>query len=138
MSTDELEYALDGLSWSDFEASLSEFEDRIADITGGHVESIVEYGLAQTETQRRRRGRGGRGRKSGGWGKHIKNAAKDAGKSIGTSMAEDAAWCAMGDPLNVVGCKKEEEEKKSGSGWWFAQQDTVGELYDQVGGMTVD
>ena len=78
--------------------------------------------LAQTETQRRRRGRGGRGRKSGGWGKHIKNAAKDGAKSVGTSMAEDAAWCAMGDPLGVVGCNSD------GKSSWFAQVESEDEL----------
>merc|ERR1711997_1356437 len=94
------------------------------------------------------RGRGGRSKKRGGkssWGKAARGAGKDAAKSIGTSMAEDAAWCAVGDPLNVVGCNSggdEEEKPAESSSWWsgFAQteNDKVDSIVDQVGNLTLD
>ena len=109
--------AAEAAAWSMMAQAEAEDVDAIVDQVGAlSLDEVAKAGedlwneLAQTEAQRRRRGgrsRGGRGKKrrGGGWGKTVKDAAKDAGKSIGTSMAEDAAWCAMGDPLNVVGCK---------------------------------
>ena len=123
MSTDEIADAVAGISWSDV-------EDAVSDISLSDVEKVAGKLLAQTDTQRRRRGRGGRSKKRGGkssWGKAARGAGKDAAKSIGTSMAEDAAWCAVGDPLNVVGCNSggsdaaAPAESKSSSSWWFAQ-----------------
>ena len=119
--------------------------DAIIDSVGNlTLDDVYDAGVdawnlfAQTDTQRRRRGRGGgRKKRGGGWGKAAKNVAKDAAKSIGTSMAEDAAWCAVGDPLNVVGCNSggdEEEKPAESKSWWssFAQTEADAEQLDML------
>merc|ERR1711997_803701 len=129
--------------WNELaQETVGELVDGAGSATVDEIATELEGLFAQTDAQRRRRGRGGRGRTKhrGGkphkphknsWGHAAKGVAKDAATSIGTSMAEDAAWCAVGDPLNVVGCNSggssssgsssSDSSSSGSSSWWFAQ-----------------
>ena len=136
MSVDEVAKAAEDL-WNELaQETVGELVDGAGSATVDEIATELEGLFAQTDAQRRRRGRGGRGRTKhrGGkphkphknsWGHAAKGVAKDAATSIGTSMAEDAAWCAIGDPLNVVGCNSggssSSGSSSSGSSSWFAQ-----------------